>query len=533
MMHVLLIEDDPEHAELIRLHIARKHGATVVVQWVDRLSKGLTLLADDSVDVILLDLGLPDSSVGQTLGTVLRRAHGIPVVVLSALDDEEFGLSAVHEGAQDYISKSWMDGELLFRSLRYAIERKVAEEELRRANRTKDEFLATLSHELRTPIGVIQGFAEILSQDGPSEIERKQAVTTILRNARLQVSLINDMLDMSRIITGKISLESKAQNLVPIINEAVEAVKLAAQSKRIELISSFDPSVSPVLGDQVRLHQIMWNLLSNAIKFTPIGGRIEIKYRLVGAQAEIEVKDNGDGIDQQFLPFVFDRFRQQDSSIRRQHGGLGQGLSIVRYLVELHGGKISVQSDGIGKGATFTILFPVIEDRKNTAEAVYTEASSTKVDMLNSLTTKKVSLLNLNGLHVLTIDDSSDSLALISILLKRHGASVTTATSAVEALRILGEVAPNVIICDIGMPIEDGYSFLQKFRQSESTTGKTPIPVAALTAYTRDEEKQEAYKAGYQVHLSKPIDESLLVQTVANLATPATLSSTQASPPQR
>lgn len=518
LMRVLLIEDDPEHADLIRSHIARKHSATVEVQWVDRLAKGLERLASDGVDIILLDLGLPDSSADKTLGAVLLKAHGIPVVVLSALEDEELGLKAVHEGAQDYICKGWMDGEVLFRSLRYAIERKVIEEELRQANHAKDEFLATLSHELRTPVGVIQGFAELLNQEIQSDEERKQALDAILRNAKLQVSLINDMLDMSRIITGKLSLESKVQNLVPIINDAVETVSLAAQSKRVELKTVFDPSAGTVLGDQLRLHQIMWNLLSNAIKFTPSGGRIEIRLKRVGSQAEIDVQDTGEGIDPAFLPFVFDRFRQQDSSKRRQHGGLGLGLAIVRNLVELHGGKASVKSDGRGKGSTFTVSFPLMAVRIGASEPIANEVKSTDKENIIPPTLGKGVPGSLEGLHVLAIDDSADSLMVVSLILRRYGATVTTAGSAAEAFEILRKATPNVIICDIGMPVEDGYSFLHRLRDTETTMGKSHVPAAALTAYTREEEKREALKAGYQVHLSKPIEEQLLISTVAGLA---------------
>lgn len=518
LIQVLLIEDDAEHADLIRSHLARKHGATVKIEWVDRLSKGLERLTTGGVDVILLDLGLPDSSVDKTLGAVLAKAHGVPVVVLSALEDEDFGLKAVHEGAQDYICKGWMDGEVLFRSLRYAIERKVIEEELRQANHAKDEFLATLSHELRTPIGVIQGFAEILNQGDQSEEERKQASDAILRNAKLQVRLINDMLDMSRVITGKLSLESKVQNLVPIVNDAVEAVSLAAQSKRVDLKTVFDPSAGTVLGDQVRLHQIMWNLLSNAIKFTPSGGRIEIRLRRVGTQVEIDVEDTGEGINPEFLPFVFDRFRQQDSSKKRRHGGLGLGLAIVRYLVELHGGKASAKSEGHGKGSTFTVSFPLMAVRIGTPETIKNEVKSSEKENVMPPTLDKVESHRLDGLRVLAIDDSPDSLVVLSLILKRNGATVITAGSAAEAFEILRETTPNVIICDIGMPVEDGYSFLHRLRDTETTTGKAHVPAAALTAYTRDEEKQEALKAGYQIHLSKPIQEQVLVSSVAGLA---------------
>lgn len=359
-MHVLLIEDNPEHADLIRSQIIRKHGADVIIEWVDRLIKGLDRLSRNSIDVILLDLGLPDSVIDKTLGHVLPKATGIPIVILSSLEDEEFGIKAVHEGAQDYINKSWMDGEVLFRALRYAIERKAAEEELRKASQAKDEFLLTLSHELRTPVNVIQGFADLLKQRSLSETEEQQAIDAILRNSKLQVSLIGDMLDMSQIITGKLSLKSCPQDMITIISDAIETVSLAARNKHISIKTFFDKNSAPILGDQVRLHQIMWNLLSNAIKFTPLGGNIIVRTKHVDSQLEVEIEDNGEGLDPNFLPYAFDKFRQQDSSIRRKHEGLGLGLAIVKQLTELHGGNVSVKSEGLGKGATFKLSFPTM-----------------------------------------------------------------------------------------------------------------------------------------------------------------------------
>jgi signal transduction histidine kinase len=518
LMRVLLIEDDPEHADLIRAQISRKHGAMVEIDWANCLTKGLARLASDRVDVVLLDLGLPDSSVAQTLGAVLSKAHGTPIVVLSALEDEEIGLKAVHEGAQDYICKGWMDGELLFRSLRYAIERKATEEEMRKANHAKDEFLAMLSHELRTPIGVIQGFAEILSQENQSNEERKQALDAILRNSKFQVNLVNDMFDMSRIITGKLSVESKAQDLVPIINDAVEAVSLAARSKRIELKTVFAAPAATVLGDQVRLHQIMWNLLANAVKFTPSGGNIEVRLKRVGSQAEIEVEDTGEGIDPEFLPFVFDRFRQQDSSKRRQHGGLGLGLAIVRNLAELHGGRVSAKSEGCGKGSTFFLSFPLLETPIGTPEQVTSKGKVIDKKIVTPPLLDSEVPCHLEGLHVLAIDDSPDSLVVLSLMLKRYGATVTTAESAAEAFEILRETTPSIILCDIGMPVEDGYSFLHRLRETETAKGKAHVPAAALTAYTSSDEKRVALEAGFQAHLSKPIDEQVLVNTVVGLA---------------
>lgn len=522
-MRVLLIEDDAEHADLIRSQLARKHRAEIEVVWKDSLAAGLAQLESGGSDVILLDLGLPDSTIDKTLDRVLSKARGTPVVVLSSLEDQEFGLKAVHDGAQDYISKSWLDGELLFRSLRYAIERKTTEEELRKANRAKDEFLATLSHELRTPIGVILGFAEILSEPGSSEEDREQALEAILRSARLQVSLINDLLDMSRIITGKLHLQSKSQALAPIVVSSVETVRLAARNKQIDIRTSLDERDGCVMGDQVRLQQVLWNLLVNAVKFTPAGGRIDVRLRRLDNQFVIEVEDNGEGIAPDFLPFVFDRFRQQDGSVRRQYTGLGLGLAIVRHLVELHGGSVVAQSAGHGKGSIFTVSFPVAPAIEN--NVIEPEQPEPKRQSAGREKTNALLQSDLEGIKVLAVDDSTDLLKLVQLILQRHSAAVTSVASAAEATEALRRVAPDVIVCDIGMPDEDGYSFIGKLRRCEREEGRPPVPAIALTAYARDEERQAALKAGFQVHLSKPIEEGLLIQSISRLAgrtTPAT-----------
>ncbi|MCM2280763.1 MAG: response regulator [Bdellovibrionaceae bacterium] len=519
LMRVLLIEDDPEHAELIRTQISRKHAGSVNIQWAPRLSQGLKRLADSGADVILLDLGLPDSTSDKTLSSVLPHAHGIPVVVLSSIGDEDFGIQALHEGAQDYISKSWMDGEILFRSLRYAIERKSAEEELRRANQAKDEFLATLSHELRTPIGVIKGFAELMLQDQMPEEERRLALTAILRNSEIQVSLINDLLDMSRIMTGNLVLESRPLDLASILREAIDTVRVAVVNKNIEIKTEWDTSIGLVLGDHVRLLQVMWNVLSNAIKFTPPGGHVTLRLRRSGSSANIEVEDNGEGIHPEFLPYVFDRFRQQDSSIRRRHGGLGLGLAIVKYLVELHGGSVSAASAGPGKGSIFKVSLPLAAYKYQAdKDPRFKSELSTQPPLTVPPQQHTGDTRLLAGLKVLAIDDSPDSLALVQLLLKRQGATVSTAGSATEGFEKWRREVPDLILCDIGMPDEDGYSFIKRLRSQERAENRPPTPAIALTAYTRDEEKQMALEAGFHAHLAKPINEPQLMNTLATFA---------------
>ncbi|MCB0370932.1 MAG: response regulator, partial [Bdellovibrionales bacterium] len=504
-MKILLIEDDPEHVDLINSWLTLKHSASINMSVANKLSKGFDLLDQEAFDVILLDLGLPDSTLDKTLGKMLPKAKSVPVVVLSSLEDEIFGINAVHEGAQDYICKSKMDGEILFRSLNYAIQRKKIEDELRQANQTKDEFLATLSHELRTPIGVIKGFAEMLMQKTLSEESREQALNAILRNAKLQVNLVEDLLDMSRIITGKFSLKSKSLELSQIIQDALDTVSLSAHNKHIEIHTYIDTAAGAILGDELRMHQVMWNLLSNAIKFTPKNGVISVRLKRINSQIIIEVQDSGEGIEEEFLPYVFDRFRQHDSSIRRQHGGLGLGLAIVKYIIELHGGQIKVNSEGKDKGSVFTISLPPMAIQMNDDVPVsIATKSSGKVEHRTIINEDPRSTL-LAGVHVLVIDDSLDMLMLINFILKRYGAKVTTASSANEAHKFLMGKKPQIIICDISMPDEDGYTFIKKLRSREMQLGQTPIPAATLTAFTKEDEKKKAHLAGFEEFLSKPV----------------------------
>lgn len=523
-INILLIEDDPSHADLVILHLQRKRQDRVKITWVKLLSEGIAEIEKNvhmPFDVILLDLGLPDSEMSKTLSRILPHAKAIPVVVLSSLDDEEFGTNLIHQGAQNFISKNWIDGELLYRALRFAIERNAVVQELRKANRTKDEFLATLSHELRTPINVIYGFAEILQAETLPESEKKQALEAIVRNSRVQVSLINDMLDMSRIITGKILLQSMPQNLLEVLSDVLTSLNLAAKTKKMELKITKEDAFAFINGDPVRLHQIFWNILSNAIKFSPMGSQIEVRLKNTEGFVFIEVQDWGEGIDPRFLPYIFDRFSQQDTSIRRHYGGLGLGLSIVKYLVELHGGEITAFSEGHGKGSLFTVKFPKLEEMSfSDIEMLRIQSQSSNQGSLPSKKDENIKpeLPSIKDIHVLVIDDSVDSLILTKILLQRFGAVVTTANSSAMALELLKNLHPDVIVCDIGMPEEDGYTFLKKYHEFEAKNNHRPIPATALTAYTRDEEKQQAFQVGFQSHLAKPVEENALVKTIFKLS---------------
>jgi signal transduction histidine kinase/ActR/RegA family two-component response regulator len=374
------------------------------------------------------------------------------------------------------------------------------------ANRTKDEFLATLSHELRTPLNAILGWAQVLRAGKLEDAAADRALETIERNARAQAQLIADLLDISRIITGKLRLDFKPVELPRIIEAALDGVAPAAGAKDIQLAVSLGALKSPVLGDGDRLQQVVWNLLSNAIKFTPRGGRVEVSLCESGANAVIEVSDTGSGIRADFLPFVFDRFRQAESSHTRFHGGLGLGLSIVRHLVELHGGTAEVESAGEGQGATFRVKLPLHAElaEGSTLERPAAAGIWSLPDLLRDL-------------RVLVVEDEADTRELVVTALAQCGAEVAAAGSVPEALAAFDRAAPDVLVSDIGFAGEDGYSLIRKVRAREPGNGDG-VPAAALTAYAGAEDRARALEAGFQTHLAKPVDPSELIMAVATLA---------------
>ncbi|MEG4280983.1 ATP-binding protein [Microcoleus sp. MON1_C1] len=380
------------------------------------------------------------------------------------------------------------------------------------ANRAKDEFLSILSHELRTPLNAILGWSTMLRQKNLSEDKVARALETIERNAKSQAQLIEDILDVSRIITGKLRLRVRPVNLVPVIESAIESVQLAAEAKSIRLQSVLDSEAGPLLGDADRLQQVVWNLLSNAVKFTPKDGRVQILLQRVNSHVEITVSDTGAGISSDFLPFVFDRFSQHDSTTTRSYGGLGLGLAIVRQLVELHGGTVTVVSPGIGQGTTFTVKLPVM--------IIHLPPSAP--EPLNSLVEAKGRFQaspTLEGLQILVVEDEADALELLSTILEKYGADVMAVASVKEALTIIETAtdrSPDVLVSDIGMPDEDGYSLIRKLRQVEAQRGGR-LPAIALTAYARNDDRQQSLLAGFQMHLTKPVDAAELVAVVASL----------------
>ena len=377
------------------------------------------------------------------------------------------------------------------------------------AVRLKDEFLATVSHELRTPLNAILGWSAMLKNSNLERNNVRNALGIIERNAKAQAEIIGDILDVSRIITGKLQLDTKPVEIAPIIESAVDTLRPAATAKDISLTISLDNNNGYVIGDADRLQQIIWNLISNAIKFTSEKGKIEISSKRLDSFLEISISDNGIGIDEDFLPFIFERFRQGDASTTRMHGGLGLGLAIVRHLVELHGGTVYAESGGNGKGAIFTVRLPVAQGEPilSDGELYFDEDEASEFSADAS---------DLRGTRVLIVDDDKDTLEVMRIVLKKHGAKVRIAVSTADALEVFREWRPDVLISDLGMPVEDGYSLISKIRALPPDQGGA-IPAAALTAYVSEKDRQKALSAGYQIHIPKPIDPLKIVAAIAEM----------------
>jgi signal transduction histidine kinase len=574
-IRLLIVDDSPEDRELYRRLLAQ--GSEHAYEFLDAETgeEGLQKALDEAPDCLLLDYRLPDVDGLEFLAR-LQAEKLIPVIVLTGQGNEAVAVEAMKGGAQDYLLKGNISRDRLQHAVGNAIEKvalrrkveertaelaeanaalrrmyddlevlverrtaelSVANQELKReirvrewaeqerarllvleqaarqqaeeANRTKDEFLATLSHELRTPLNAILGWVQVLRAGKLDAAAATRALETIERNARAQAQLIADLLDVSRIITGKLRLDFKPVELRRIIDSTLESVRPAADAKGILLDISVSPLASPVLGDTDRLQQVIWNLLSNAIKFTSRGGRVEVRLHEAGGNAVIRVSDTGIGIRPDFLPYVFDRFRQAEGSITRTHGGLGLGLSIVRHLIELHGGTVEVESEGEGLGAAFTVRLPLRAELSEDSPL-----DRTGVGLAPSVFNTPDLLA---GLRVLVVEDETDTRDLLVVSLQQCGAEVAAFGSVPEALAWFDQTVPDVIVSDIGVPIEDGYSLIRKIRARAPGLGGN-VPAAALTAYARAEDRLRALEAGYQTHLAKPVDPAELIATVARLA---------------
>ncbi|HEU4710770.1 MAG TPA: CHASE domain-containing protein [Pyrinomonadaceae bacterium] len=381
--------------------------------------------------------------------------------------------------------------------------RQAAEE----SNRLKDEFLATVSHELRTPLTAILGWSRLLEDGSLDDHLRRQANETICRNAKAQAQIVDDILDVSRIITGNLYLDLHPMQLAPVVKNAINVVQPTADAKGIKIDAYLDTTRAMVSGDANRLQQVIWNLLSNAVKFTNNGGRVTVKLSQKGSSVEIAVTDTGQGISREFIPFVFDRFRQADSTTTRHHGGLGLGLAIARHLVEIHGGTIKAHSAGEGCGATFTIRLPIIETEVRTAAA-----SQQREPAVPAVTQQLLS-----GVNVLLVDDDTDALKLMTTALTRRHATVTAVSSAGEAIQAIQQRRPDVLVSDIAMPDEDGYGLIERIRLLEANESET-IPAVAITAYAKDEDRERALSSGFQIYLAKPVELTELISVVARAA---------------
>lgn len=439
-----------------------------------------------------------------TTGRVYRDASGTPVRMLGATRDVTQQKQAEQE--RDALLAS----ERALRS------------EAERANQLKDEFLATVSHELRTPLNAILGYAQVLRYSGADGQELSEGLEVIERNARVQAQIIGDLLDMSRIISGTPRLDVQQVNLPAVIDAALETVRPAANAKGIELVWSVSPLVAPISGDPARLQQVVWNLLSNAIKFTPSRGRVQVSLEPVEAHLELIVSDTGTGISPEFLPHVFDKFRQADAAITRRHGGLGLGLAIVKNLVELHGGTIQAHSQGENTGSTFQVTLPLTPVRTEAAPhpAHPTHPTHRVPAAADPTPSPQPDVPRLAGLHVLVVEDDPDARNLTRKLLEDGNARVTTAASVDEAMERLGSSRFDVIVSDIGMPQRDGYDLIRAVRSLPADAGGTTpaTPAIAMTALARSQDRTQALLAGFNMHLSKPADPRELRTVIASLA---------------
>lgn len=427
-----------------------------------------------------------------------RNGKRVPIVLGVALlnDSQEHGVAFVLDITDRKLAENECD-RLLERE-------RTARQQAEIANKIKDEFLAVLSHELRTPLNPILGWSKMLRTRKFDDKTTNHALETIERNAKLQTQLIEDLLDVSRILQGKLNLNVCPVNLVMVVEAALETVRLAAAAKSIQIQTIFDPSLGQVMGDPNRLQQVVWNLLSNAVKFTPTSGRVEIRLMEADNQIQIQVSDTGKGIIPDFIPYVFDYFRQADGTTTRTFGGLGLGLAIVRKVVEMHGGKVKAESAGEEAGATFTVELPLLIR----SEQVWGEENQ-------SLSFESESSL-LADTQVLVVDDEPDIRDLITFILQDYGVEVTAVASAQEALQALSESIPDVLISDIGMPKTDGYMLMREVRSRSPQQGGS-VPAIALTAYAGEMNQQQALAAGFQMHISKPVDPDVLLKAIADL----------------
>ena len=524
----LMVVDDEESLRITTAAILEKEGYTVDV--ASSGNEAVALLADADYDLVLTDLHMEGGEGLMVLNEIRRNAPLTISVVLTGFASVESAIAALQEGAYDYLVKP-CDIESMKHTIRRGVEhrklmlaeqkaradleqlnldleRRIAERtaeltrlnvELADANRAKDVFLATLSHELRTPLTPVVGWIKLLRSGNLDNKSIAQALDAIERNAWLQARLIDDLLDTSRIATGKLQFEPRPTDLNTTVKAALETVRAMAAGRNIEISVQLSSATLVVMGEPVRLQQIAWNLISNAIKFTDPGGNVTVRTEAVGREARLIVSDTGVGISPDFLPHVFDRFRQADGSTSRRHGGLGLGLAIADALAKLHGGRLDAHSNGVGSGSTFTFEVGLVA-----AESVVPEKTESGPRSLKDLS-------------VLVVEDSTDTLMLLSTMFSRQGANVIPASSASEALDVASSKPPDIVISDIGMPDVDGYEFLQQLKQIPGMDG---VPAIAISGYASDEDRRKAVNVGYLTLMPKPIDVDALFDFIHDLKLP-------------
>ena len=525
-MRVLLIEDDEDDYVVARRMLSDIYADQVELTWAQTYEEGMEKISPCDYDVCLLDYRLGARNGVELLREICADKYPIPIILMTGQGDKEIDIEASKSGAADYLLKNQPDSALLERAIRYSIQHKQSEaarlellkerearETAEEANRAKDAFLAMVTHELRSPLNAILGWAQILRARTTDETTMEHALEVIEKSARTQSRLIEDILDTARATGGQLRLDVRSTILPDVISAAIEIVKPAADAKNIRIESSTDNHVNVISGDPERLQQVIWNLLSNAIKFTPPDGKVTIHLERADPNARIIVRDNGKGIDATFLPFVFDRFAQHpdDAKNTGRRSGLGLGLSLARHLVELHGGTIEAASDGPGHGATFTLEFPL------RAIAPAPEEPTTRHAVPSMFS------VSLTGLQVLVVDDEADARALVAAVLKQAGAQVTQAASADDALaQVTSGNTFDVLVSDIGMPDKDGYMMMRALRQLPAQRGGL-IPAVALTAFGRSTDRIRALAAGFQAHIPKPVEPEELVVVIAHLTNRASV----------
>jgi signal transduction histidine kinase len=510
---ILIVDDNPQDRVLARRALAAEFSDLSVVE-VRNQTELDAALADGKFDVVVTDYQLRWTDGLKVLAAVHGADATLPVVMFTNTGSEEVAASGLRMGLADYIVKSPAHFGRLAHGVRTALSNadvKRRERDLIRrerdalrvaeqTNRLKDEFLATVSHELRNPLNAIRGWVQVL-QTSPDRDTVIRATRALGRNTEALARLIEDLVDESAINAGKLRLRMEVVDFDAALTAAVDSLRLAALGKRLDLAVTIAPDLPPVAADPSRLQQVVANLLLNAIKFTPDGGRIELGLNRAGSTIELTISDTGQGIRADYLPHIFDRFSQQDGATTRGHDGLGLGLSIARHIVELHGGTIQAASAGEGHGATFTVQLPVA------AALVAEERDSSRYKRLH-------------GVRVLVVDNDVEARDILGQILGDVGAVVTTAASAAEAFAIIRTARPDVLVCDIGMPVEDGYSLIQRIR-SDSDLTLASLPAAALTAYASTHDRLRALEAGFQFHLTKPVTIASLTGTVGVLASRA------------